>query len=188
MKKLLSFLWEIIKIAIIALLIVVPIRYFLFQPFLVRGESMEPVFHNGDYLIIDEISYRFQTPQRGEVVVFKPPQNSEQRYIKRIIGLPGEMVEIKEGEVIIYQDSKKIILNESNYLSPGVITPGQEKVFLKEDEYFVLGDNRSASYDSRRWGPLPKNNIVGRVIFRLWPFSVFAKIETPSYSEQGGAE
>ena len=88
MKNILSFLWEISKIIIIALIIVIPIRYFLFQPFIVRGASMEPSFHSGDYLIIDEISYRFRNPQRGEVIVFKYPQAPSQRYIKRVIGLP----------------------------------------------------------------------------------------------------
>ena len=98
MKKLLSFIWEIIKIVIIALAIVVPIRYFLFQPFFVKGESMEPNFQNGDYLIVDELSYRLREPERGEVIVFKYPRNISQRYIKRIIGLPGEAVEIKDGK------------------------------------------------------------------------------------------
>ena len=92
MKKFLSFIWEISKTAIIALVIVVPIRYFLFQPFIVRGQSMEPSFYQNDYLIVDEISYRFREPTRGEVVVFKFPQNTSQRYINRVIGLPGETV------------------------------------------------------------------------------------------------
>lgn len=181
MKGFLSFFWEIFKIVIVALLIVIPIRYFLFQPFLVKGQSMEPNFHQGDYLIIDEISYRFHTPQRGEVVVFKSPQNPTQRYIKRIIGLPGEIVEIKDGKVIIYQDSKKFILDESSYLPAGFETPGQTRVFLQKDNYFVLGDNRLASFDSRRWGPLPKKNIIGRVFIRVWPITAFAKIEIPEY-------
>jgi len=98
MKSFLSFIWEIAKIVIIALLIVIPIRYFIFQPFFVKGQSMEPTFENGDYLIIDEISYRFRAPQRGEVIVFKYPENPSQRYIKRIVGLPRETIEINDGE------------------------------------------------------------------------------------------
>ena len=181
MKNFLSFVWEIAKIVIIALLIVVPIRYFLFQPFFVRGQSMEPSFENSDYLIIDEISYRFRDPQRGEVVVFKYPQNPSFRYIKRIVGLPGETIEIEDGKVIIFDNGKSQILDESDYLSSDLSTPGSLRISLDEDEYFVLGDNRAVSSDSRRWGFLPEENIVGRVVFRAWPFAALAKIEAPSY-------
>jgi len=177
MRKILAFSWEITKIVIIALVIVVPIRYFIFQPFFVKGQSMEPNFENGDYLIVDELSYRFRDPQRGEVIVFKYPQNFSQRYIKRIIGLPGETVEIEDGKVIIGD----FVLNESNYLPSYLETPGEVKITLAENEYFVLGDNRSVSADSRRFGPLSRENIIGRVIFRAWPFTAFAKIEAPQY-------
>jgi signal peptidase I len=170
------------KTLIIALVIVIPIRYFIFQPFFVQGQSMEPNFENGDYLIVDEISYRFQDPQRGEVVVFRYPQNPSLRYIKRIIGLPGETVEIKNGVITIYQgNSNREVLDESNYLSPILQTPGDLRMTLNENEYFVLGDNRLASYDSRRWGILPQKNIIGRVFFRAWPLTVLAKIEIPEY-------
>lgn len=175
------FILETIKIVIIALLIVVPIRYFIFQPFLVRGQSMEPTFEHGDYLIIDEISYRFRDPQRGEVVIFKYPRNPSQRYIKRIIGLPGETIEIKEGEISIFSNGKEKILDESYYLPSNISTPGDLKINLDENEYFVLGDNRYASSDSRRWGPLPREDIIGRVFLRLWPVTALAKIEAPTY-------
>ncbi len=182
MRKILAFFGETAKIIIIALLIVVPIRYFLFQPFLVKGQSMEPNFENGDYLIVDEISYRFRDPQRGEVIVFKAPHNPFQRYIKRIIGLPGETLKIEDGKVIIFQKNyKPLILDESNYLSPDLQTQGNVSITLAENEYFVLGDNRSASSDSRKWGPLPREKIIGRVIFRAWPFTSLTKIETPNY-------
>lgn len=181
MKNLLSFIWEISKIVIIALLIVVPIRYFLFQPFFVRGQSMEPNFENGDYLIIDELSFRFRDAQRGEVVVFKYPQNPSQRYIKRIIGLPGEIIEIKDGEIIVFSQEGSQVLNESGYLSSNAFTSGDVRIVLDGNEYFVLGDNRISSSDSRRWGPLSRENIIGRVAFRAWPFAVLAKIEAPSY-------
>lgn len=181
MKNFLVFIWEITKIVIIALLIVVPIRYFIFQPFFVRGQSMEPNFENGDYLIIDEISYRLREPQRGEVVVFKYPGNPSQRYIKRIVGLPGEIVEIKDGKVVIFNQGESQILDESDYLPPDTFTSGEIKIALAENEYFVLGDNRYASADSRRWGPLSREDIVGRVILRAWPFTAFAKIEAPEY-------
>ena len=181
MKNILSFIWEITKIVIIALLIVIPIRYFIFQPFLVRGQSMMPTFENGDYLIVDQLSYRFREPQRGEVVVFKYPQNPSQRYIKRIIGLPGETIEIEDGKIIIYQEEERQVLNESDYLPPDISTPGDIQVSLAENEYFVLGDNRAVSADSRKFGPLPRENIIGRVFLRAWPFTALAKFEPPRY-------
>lgn len=176
-----TFLFEIIKIVILAAVIVLPIRYFLFQPFFVQGISMEPNFENGDYLIVDEISYRFGDPERGEIIVFKYPKNPTQRYIKRIIGLPGETVEIKEGQVIIVDEKGSQILDESEYLTEGLETSGNIRVSLSEDEYFVLGDNRDFSSDSRRWGVLPRKYVVGKVYFRAWPFAALAKFESPDY-------
>ncbi len=182
MKSFLFFIWEIVKIVIIALLIVVPIRTFLFQPFFVRGQSMEPAFENGDYLIVDQISYRFGDPQRGEVVVFRYPNAPAHRYIKRIIGLPGETIEIEEGLVTIYsQNNSQILLDESDYLFPDIDTSGEINITLTENEYFVLGDNRPASADSRRWGPLTREDIVGRVFLRAWPFTALTKFEIPAY-------
>ncbi len=179
MRNIFIFIWEIIKIVVIALAIVIPIRYFLFQPFIVKGQSMEPNFETGDYLIIDEISYRFREPQRGEVVVFRYPWNPSQRYIKRIIGLPGETVEIKEGKIFI----SGALLDESKYLLNHYYTDnkGFESIVLGKDEYFVLGDNRLASSDSRVWGVLPRKNIIGRVFIRAWPLTALAKIRVPHY-------
>jgi len=177
-----SFILEIIKIVIIALAIVIPIRYFVFQPFFVQGSSMEPNFHNGDYLIIDEISYRvLGDPQRGDVVVFKFPNDPTKRFIKRIVGLPGETIEVKDGKVIIDEDSEKIVLDESIYLPESFKTPDCKPVSLEEGEYFVLGDNRPHSLDSEDWGILPGENIIGKVVFRAWPFAVLAKVEAPGY-------
>lgn len=182
MKKALLFFWEIAKIVLIALAIVIPIRYFLFQPFFVRGQSMEPNFENGDYLIIDELSYRLRSPERGEVIVFKYPNNITQRYIKRIIGLSGETIEISDGQVKIYKNSQTPeILNESTYLSDLIFTSGNLKISLGQDEYFVMGDNRPVSSDSRRWGVVPKVDIIGRVYFRAWPIPAAAKIPLPAY-------
>ena len=180
MKKFITFVWELVKIIVIAAVIVIPIRYFLFQPFFVRGQSMDPNFENGDYLIVDEITYRFKAPQRGEVIVFKSPQDSAQRFIKRIIGLPGETVEVKNGKVIIHTKGDLQVLDESNYLS-ALLTGGDMQITLAEDEYFVLGDNRPFSFDSRRFGVLPEENIIGRVILRAWPFADMTKFETPIY-------
>jgi len=183
MNKTLSYLWELVKIFFIALVIVLPIRYFLFQPFIVRGDSMVPSFSSGDYLIIDEISYRFSDPQRGDVIVFRYPKNPTQRFIKRIIGLPGETVEIKDGEITVYnKQGQKQILDETIYLpNAKAITYGNLQVVLGEDEYFVLGDNRTYSSDSRTWGPLPRENIIGKVFLRIFPLATLEKITSPSY-------
>lgn len=181
MRNFLVFVWEIIKIVVVALVIVVPIRYFLFQPFFVKGQSMEPNFEDGNYLIVDEISYRFRDPQRGEVVVFKYPRNPSQRYIKRIVGLPGETIEIKNGQIAIDNEKGYQVLEEAGYLPLGIYTSGEIKVNLAGNEYFVLGDNRTSSSDSRSWGSLPREDIVGRVFLRAWPFIAFAKFEAPAY-------
>ena len=185
MIRILSFIFETLKIAGLALIIVLPIRYFLFQPFLVWGQSMVPNFHDGDYLLVNELIYRVSEPQRGDVVIFKYPQNPSARYIKRVIGLPGETIEIVDGNIIIHKDGKSFVLDESAYLPEGVETLPKRWTLLGEslgeDEYFVLGDNRESSSDSRVWGPLPRENIIGEVFFRAWPLSALAKIEEPAY-------
>ena len=182
MKNIFLFIWEMSKIVIIALLIVMPIRYFIFQPFFVRGQSMEPNFQNGNYLIVDEISYRLSNPKRGEVVVFKYPLNPSQRYIKRIIGLPGETVEVKDGKVNVYNSNGiPQILDELNYLPESAATLGNVGFQLADSEYFVLGDNRTASSDSRSWGTLPRENIIGKVFLRVWPFAALAMVGVPVY-------
>jgi len=180
-KKFFGFIWEILKITVIASAIVLPIRFFLFQPFLVKGPSMEPNFENNDYLIVDEISYRIRAPERGEVIVFKFPLNTSQRFIKRIIGLPGELVEINNREIKVSKNGKIEILNESKYLNPALKTEGNVSVILKANEYFVLGDNREASFDSRRFGIVPMSDIIGRVAFRAWPFAALTAFGAPAY-------
>ena len=180
MPKLADF-WEILKVVIIAAIIVIPIRYFLFQPFLIRGASMEPNFQQNNYLLVDELSYRFQEPKRGETIVFNPPIESSPPFIKRIIGLPGEEIEIKDGQIIITKNGEQQILDESSYFSQNTYTPGNLKISLKENEYFVLGDNRLNSADSRAFGSLPRENIIGRVFLRIFPLASLTKIEAPAY-------
>ncbi|MFH2104969.1 MAG: signal peptidase I [Parcubacteria group bacterium] len=177
-----NFFVEILKVAIISLAIIVPIRYFLIQPFVVRGSSMEPSFSSGDYLIIDEVSYRFTEPQRGDVIVFKYPRNPSQYYIKRIIGLPGERVLVNGGDVIVYNTEypSGIEINEA-YLIEEVQTPGTVDTTLGSDEYFVLGDNRTASSDSRVWGELASDEIIGRAWVRGWPVNAVGTVQTPMY-------
>ncbi len=182
-RKYIPFVLELIKIAIIAFVIVAPIRYFLFQPFIVSGASMAPNFATGDYLIVDEISYRFSSPQRGDVVVFNTsfiPGYYGQRFIKRVIGLPGETVDIKNGQVKIIKDGKVTILDEK-YLPDNLKTYGDVSTTLKADQYFVLGDNREYSYDSRMWGVVPRTDIIGKASLRVLPIKSLSEITRPAY-------
>jgi len=164
--------WENLEMVLIAFLIVSPVRYFLVQPFVVHGSSMEPNFYSNDYLVVDELSYRFRSPERYEVVVFKAPNQPKQYYIKRIIGLPKETVIIEEGKISVIDNSGKMIDLKEEFLPPSSETSGKLKITLKENQLFVLGDNRASSYDSRNWGPLERDRLVGRVWFRLWPLAL----------------
>jgi len=182
MKSFLVLAWEIFKIFVVSLAIIIPIRYFLIQPFFVQGASMEPNYEDGEYLIIDEISYRLREAERGEVIVFKYPQNPSEFFIKRIIGLPGETIKIQNSTIVIENKTNPLgfVLDESSYLK-NVPSMGQQAVTLGEDEFFVLGDNRSASFDSRRWGSLPRNDIIGKVWIKAWPIAQAGLAKTPAY-------
>ncbi len=177
-----GFFIELVKIVVIAVVIIIPVRYFLFQPFYVRGASMEPNFHDNQYLIIDEITYRFNDPQRGEVVVVKDPKISGEFLIKRIIGLPHETVIIQDGHVMIKNEANPdgFTLDEP-YLFDTIVTNGNKEVTLGGDQYYVMGDNRPVSLDSRSFGPLPESDIVGRAWLRVWPFSTFQHFTPPQY-------
>jgi len=185
MKKILHSVWEITEVFLIAIIAVAAIKYFLIQPFIVNGASMENMFSDGDYLLIDEISYRFQDPQRGDVVVFHSPQDYSVYYIKRIVGLPGETVDVENDQVKIEnkEHPEGFLLDES-YLSPLRSTGwvGSKRVTLGQTQYFVLGDNRLNSLDSRFWGPLEKSAIVGIVRLRLWPLNAIELFNHLSYA------
>ena len=166
-----NFFTELLKFILIAAAIVFPIRLFVAQPFIVSGASMDPTFHNGQYLIVDELSYRLEAPQRGEVIIFRYPKNPKEFFIKRIIGLPGEKVTV-EGDTltITKKDGSTLALAEPYIVNHG---NGSNTTYsLTNDEYFVMGDNRPESSDSRVWGPLPRNNIVGRALVRLLPLNL----------------
>ena len=212
-KNSFSVIWEIIKTILIISVFVIIIRGFIIQPFYVIGSSMEPNFYEGEYLIINELKYHILKPQRGDVVVLKHPEPSCsafmersflertfisitnffspsrketcKNYIKRVIALPKEEIEIKDGEVKIYNNDypEGIELDES-YIPDNTQTLGSQKIELGENEYFVLGDNRepNASSDSREWGPLPRNYMVGKVWFRLFPISDKEIIPMPEYN------
>lgn len=172
LKSFFTFSWDIVKVTVIALILAGLVRYFLVQPFFVEGASMEPSFLDGEYLLIDEISYYFKPVERGEVIVFHYPLDSSKYYIKRVVGLPGETIEIKNGKVAIYnEDNREGFLIDESYLQRDGITVGDIKKKLGRSEYFVLGDNRLFSSDSRQWGALPRDDIVGRVLVRAWPIN-----------------
>lgn len=165
-----DYIIELLKVVIISAAIVIPIRYFLIQPFFVSGASMQPQFHNGEYLIIDELTYRTREPKRGDVIVFRYPKDTSQFYIKRIIGLPGETVQVKDEKVEIFNEENPwgLLLDEP-YLRNGDVTRGDIYVKVEPGHYFVLGDNRQASSDSRMWGTVEKKYIIGKVWLRAWP-------------------
>jgi len=186
MKSFLLSIWEIVEVGLIAVITVVAVRHFLVQPFVVSGRSMEPSFSNGDYLLIDEISYRYRTPERGEVIVFRSPTDNKSFFIKRVIGLPDEKITIKENKIIVFnkENPDGLTLSEA-YLKSIFGTSMQAikdtEVTLANNQYFVLGDNRQESYDSRSWGPLEKSAIVGVVRLRLWPITKVEALTIPAY-------
>lgn len=170
--------WEIVKVLLISLAIVLPIRYFIAQPFIVRGASMEPNFEDREYLVIDELSYYFRKPQRGEAIVFRYPRDPRQFFIKRIIGLPGETLEVRNGKVRVSNAEypEGFTLEELYLDPPSKPTRPEFEITLTDDEYYVLGDNREFSSDSRVWGALKQDLIVGRAMFRAWPVERFGTV------------
>lgn len=179
---------ELVKVFLLAVVIIIPVRIFLFQPFFVQGSSMEPNFEDGQYLIVSEFGYKqvrlgtggeaplllsdFRDLARQEAVVFRYPKKPEQFFIKRLIGLPGETIEIKNNHVKIKNalHPEGFILKESEYLINEATLADMPARTLGDDEYFVMGDNRDFSYDSRAFGPVGKEFIMGRVLLRAWPF------------------
>jgi len=182
LKRIAAFFLDIIETIVVALAIFVVVYLFFFQLHQVQGASMEPNFHNKEYILTDKISYRFNSPKRGDVVIFRAPKNRELDYIKRIIGLPRERIKIADGKVFI--NGQK--LNES-YLKENVITnngpflPAGKEFLIPENEYIVLGDNRPYSSDSREWGTVVKEDIIGKAWLKYWPLSSFGFITKANY-------
>jgi signal peptidase I len=178
-------LWDLLKTILIFAVVYFVVKTYIAQPFLVKGRSMEQTFSDGDYLIVDELSYRFRDPQRFEVVVFHtefiPGGAQREYYIKRVIGLPGDRVVIKDGKVIIYERNTDVPTElDEVYITDGIktLSPEPIDVILEANKYFVLGDNRGNSSDSRYWGVLDESYIVGKPVVRLFPFdaiTVFSK-------------
>ena len=185
-----GFLLEIVKIFFLALVIIIPIRVFLFQPFFVQGASMDPTFKDGEYLIVNELGYKktdieigenkffsvrpIKNLERGDVIVFRYPKNPQQYFIKRVIALPEEKIIVANNKVTIYnrENPDGILLDEREYVDGEIETSGELSQEL-EDEYFVMGDNRPFSSDSRSWGPIKREDVIGKVLLRAWPFTQF---------------
>lgn len=181
-RKIGALFLDFIEIVVIALAMFVVMYIFLFQPHQVKGNSMFPNFYDGEYLLTDKISYRLNQPKQGEVIIFKAPKNEDYDYIKRIIGLPGDAIRISNGKV--YLNSK--LLKEA-YLPPGLETAAGDfwqegkSLTIPANNFFVMGDNRAHSSDSRDWGPVPKENIIGKAWFRYWPPNQIGLIPQAEY-------
>jgi len=185
LTRLLHNVWDTVKVLLVSLAIIIPIRAYVVQPFFVRGASMDPSFYDGEYLIIDELSYTLdlRDPRRGDVIVFRYPKDRSQHYIKRIIGLPGERVVIEDGVVTVVNTDYPtgLRLDENSYLDSNEFTDGSVNMRLGANEYFVLGDNRDRSSDSRAWGTVPREFIVGRAWIRVLPVARAGALDTPTY-------
>lgn len=169
---------DIIETVVVALSIFLVVYLFFMQPHQVNGQSMEPTFITGEYVLTDKVSYQTGTPKRGDVVVFHAPEASGCvegtgcDFIKRVLGVPGDSLQVKDGKFYINgSELPEYYLAETVVTKPGEFTKGEREIYLGENEYFVSGDNRPFSSDSRVWGPIPKENIVGRAFFRYWPLN-----------------
>ncbi len=180
-----DFFIDLFKVLILGAFAVVFIRYFIFKPFIVKGASMEPNYQEKEYLIIDELSYYIGKPERGETVVIRRRSDDREYFLKRIIGLPTERVVISGGRVRIFNTAQPqgAYLDEHRYLGTSVLTDGSIDVTLGPDEYYVLGDNRSASLDSRKIGPIVRRDIIGRALLRGWPFDRVGYLIEEPYAE-----
>jgi len=184
LRKIYSILIDMVETLVIAGAIFVVIYAFLFRPFQVNGQSMYPNYDNGEYILTNLISLRLKTIDRGDVVVFESPANKEKDFIKRVIGIPGDEVMIKAGFVFV----NEVKLDESRYLTSGVRTYGgsfmpESKIeIVPEGNYFVLGDNRNASSDSREWGYVTKDKIIGKSFLVYWPLTKFRLVQHADYN------
>jgi signal peptidase I len=182
-KRLSAFFLDILEVVVFAIAIFLFIYLLVLQPHKIKGSSMDPSFIDGEFLLTDKVTYRFREPQRGDVVVFEAPGTNGDEFIKRILALPGEEIALSDGKVYI-NDS---LLNEP-YLEETVKTNGSsfldegQEIVIPPDFYFVMGDNRGASSDSRTWGFIEKSAITGRAWLVYWPPTKMGIIEKFSYS------
>lgn len=182
LQKIGTFFLDTIETVVVALAVFVICYLFIFQIHEISGASMEPNFHNGERILTDKLSYRFTPPKRGDVVIFRAPEEREKDYVKRIIGLPGERVKITNGNIYINDvPLPELYLENSNLTNPGSFLKTNQDFLIPDDEYFVLGDNRLHSSDSREWGTAVSADIIGKVLIRLWPPTEFGLLPEVSY-------
>ena len=166
---------ELLETVLLALVIFAALRFFV-QNFRIEGQSMEPTLHDGQFLIVDKLSYRLGKVQRGDIVIFNAPPSPSKDFIKRVIGLPGEMVEMRQGTVYVDGqplDEPYVLYANLRSWAPQLVGP---------EEYFVLGDNRPSSNDSRQWGMLPAGEIIGKALFCYWPPQYWGAMRHASYA------
>lgn len=181
-RRFVNFVLDFLETIVVALSIFVVIYLFLMQPHEIKGISMEPNFHDNEYILTDKISYRLHTPVRGDVVIFKAPVNPDVDYIKRVIGLPGDHVKIQNGFVYVNGEKlKEDYLRDSTFLFPGSFLTEGVEITISAGKIFLLGDNRPHSSDSRQFGPVPIDSIVGRAFFRYWPINVLGVLPQIRY-------
>lgn len=182
MKQVVHFFMDFLETIVVALSIFVVVYLFFMQPHEIKGSSMEPNFHNGEYILTDKISYRFRTPSRGDVIILKAPKNPEVDYIKRVIGLPGERIKVERGQVFINETKvDERYVSDATPLFPGSFLQDGVEITVPEDEYFVMGDNRPHSSDSREFGPIGRNLIIGKAFFRYWPLTEIGVVPKINY-------
>lgn len=181
-RRIAAFFLDLIETIVIALSVFVIIYLFLFQPHQVRGSSMYPNFYDGEYLLTDKVSYRMHNPKRGDVIVFRAPRNEEYDYIKRIVGMPGERIRIEGNKIYINNNLlEEPYIPVDYYTYAGTFLKEGQNMIIPEQNYFVFGDNRVHSSDSREWGFVPQENIVGKTWFRYWPPKRMGLIEEVDY-------
>lgn len=182
-KKLGSFFLEVIQVVVFAIALFLFLYLLVLQPHKIKGNSMQPNFPNQEYLLTDKVTYRLEDPKRGDVIVFKAPGTDGDEYIKRIIGLPGERVSLKNGKVLINSvELSEGYINSSIYTNPGIFLRANQEVVVPKSSYFVLGDNRPFSSDSRSWGFITRDDITGRAWIVYWPAKSAGRIELPNYN------
>ncbi|MDO8451739.1 MAG: signal peptidase I [bacterium] len=182
-KRAIAAIFDFLQSIVVVLAVMVMIYLFIMSPQEISGASMEPNFHNGEYILTNKIQYKFAQPKRGDVVIFKSPKNKDIDFIKRIIGLPGDSVKLSKNA--LYINGEKL---EEPYLAPGVRIFGEsflhegQEITVPPEHYFVVGDNRPHSSDSREFGPVSKEEFIGKAFLRYWPFRDFTLLQNPTYA------
>ncbi|PIS15815.1 signal peptidase I [Candidatus Roizmanbacteria bacterium CG09_land_8_20_14_0_10_41_9] len=179
-KRVIEFVMDILETIVFVGSIFIMLYLFIMQPNQVKGASMEPTFASGDYIFTSKITYKFRSPERGDIVVFRSPKNPDIDYIKRVIGLPGDQILIQKGTVFVNGTSinESYITSSTNLWDGGFVSEGVP-ITVPESELFVMGDNRQRSSDSREFGPIPAESVIGQVFYRYFPSSKMGEIRNP---------